>query len=73
VYDDIRRRYGGPLAMAQDGMVFNVTPDKIVVRMLVGPGYTYEEIVDPKDFGRAKRLENIPPSDWLLEGRLFGD
>lgn len=73
VRDDIRQYYKGPLSMAQDGMVFNVTPDSITVRMLVGPEHTYEEIVDPEKFGKAHRKKNIPPSDWLLEGRLFSD
>ena len=57
--------------MAQDGMVFNVTPETITVRMLVGPELTYEEIVDPEEYGKAHRKKNIPPSDWLLKGRLF--
>jgi ribonuclease Z len=71
VRDDIRQFYKGPLSMAEDGMVFNVTADEITVRMLVGPGHTFEEIVDSEEFGKAPRGKNIPPSDWLLKGKLF--
>ena len=32
---EIRKHYDGPLALAQDLMVFNVTPDDVRVRMAV--------------------------------------
>jgi ribonuclease Z len=35
VYDDIRKTYGGPLDLAQDFMVWNVTKDAIRTRMAV--------------------------------------
>ncbi len=73
VYDEVRKFYKGPLSLAADGMVFNITKEKIIVRELVGPTNTYEEAVDPEAFGNAKRGKNIPPSDWLLKGRLFSD
>ena len=71
VYDKVRKHYDGPLTMAMDGLVFNVNKDAITVRKLVAPDNTYEEIVDPEEYGNAPRGENIPPSDWLLKGRLF--
>ena len=73
VYDKIRKHYKGPLTMAVDGLVFNVTAEKITVRKLIGPDNTYNETVEPEDFGKAARKENIPPSQWLLDGRLFAD
>ena len=73
VYDEVRKYYKGPLSLAADGMVFNITKEKIIVRELVGPTNTYEEAVDPEAYGNAKRGKNIPPSDWLLKGRLFPD
>jgi len=36
IMDDIRKTYDGPLALARDLMVINVTKDDIVVRMAVG-------------------------------------
>ncbi len=35
--DSLRKHYDGPLVLAQDFMVFNVSEDKITVRMGVGP------------------------------------
>ena len=73
VRDKIREHYKGPLSMAEDGMVFNVTKEQIIVRTLVGAGHTYGEFVDQTGYSKAKRKDNIPPSDWLLKGRLFPD
>jgi len=36
--DGIRKYYDGPLAVAQDFMVFNISKDKIVQRIGVGSG-----------------------------------
>jgi ribonuclease Z len=55
VHDEIRRSYDGPLVLARDGMVFNVSKDTINARMLVGPEFTYPEILDREDFSKAKR------------------
>ena len=37
VYDGIRETYDGPLSMADDNMVWNITRDKIVERMVISP------------------------------------
>jgi len=37
VYDGIRETYDGPLSMADDMMVWNITRDKIIERMTVSP------------------------------------
>ena len=37
IYDSIRETYDGPLSMATDMMVWNVTKDKIIERMAVAP------------------------------------
>ncbi len=37
IYEAIRETYSGPLSMADDLMVWNITPDKITERMAVAP------------------------------------
>ena len=41
VYDRIRKTYGGPLSLAEDFMVWNVTKDDIRVRMAVTEEHTW--------------------------------
>jgi len=41
VYDRIRKTYDGPLSLAEDFMVWNVTKDKIEVRMAVTEEHTW--------------------------------
>ncbi len=70
VLRDIRRSYDGPLALAVDYMVFNVTKDEIRVRMAV---------VDEDIWPMPSALGNIPPdpalqrtqfSEMMLGGRV---
>ena len=70
VYDDIRSTYSGPLVLARDGVVFNVTPDDIRVCMVVANDETYPETVDFDAYRRAGRSENTRASQWLLDSRL---
>ena len=73
VYDAVRSTYGGPLTLLQDGVVFNVTPDDITVRMLVANEQTYPQTIGGETYAKAKRLDNVEPSTWLMQGRLkFG-
>ena len=37
IYDGVRETYSGPLSLAVDNMVWNITKDKIVERMAVSP------------------------------------
>ena len=37
LYDNIRETYSGPLSMATDMMVWNITKDQIIERMAVAP------------------------------------
>jgi ribonuclease Z len=37
IYDGVRQTYSGPLSLAKDNMVWNITKDKIVSRMAVSP------------------------------------
>lgn len=71
IHDEIRKAYDGPLVLAQDGMVFNISKDEIKIRMLVGPEHTYPEKLKREEFSKARRGKNTPMSDWLRESMLF--
>jgi len=71
IFEDLRRHYKGPLALAKDLMVFNVTPDDITVRMAVTSNDVWpnkEHHDGMKNAPRGKRLEM---SQWLLDTQLF--
>jgi len=70
VLRDIRKTYDGPLALATDYMVFNVTKEDIRVRMAV---------VDEDIWPQPSTIPLVPPdpkllrtefSQWLLDGRV---
>lgn len=68
VYDEVRQTYAGPLALATDYMVFNVTKEDIKVRM---------SAVDEDIWPLPSTIEQLPPdfskavgfSDFILNGR----
>ncbi len=71
---DIRQTYDGPLALAVDYMVFNVTKDDIRVRMAV-----IDEDIYPQPPASGPKLppdpsKRIGMSDTLMKGRVvFAD
>lgn len=71
IMDGIRKTYDGPLALARDLMVINVTKDDIVVRMA-----TVDEYVLPPDvttaYKKAPRTAQKAPSDWTNAGKWKG-
>ena len=67
----IRTAYDGPLALARDGMVFNVTKEDIRVRMLVGPEHTYLQGIQAERFLGLERKPGMGLSDWLRDSMLF--
>ncbi len=68
IMDGVRKTYDGPLALARDLMVFNVTKDKINVRMAV-----VDEYVLPPDvtqaYKDAPRTDEKSPSELILAGK----
>lgn len=69
IIDGIRQSYDGPLTLADDLLVWNVTTDEIITRRVIG---TDEPLpasppspADPPD-----RSERTELSDWLEAGRL---
>jgi ribonuclease Z len=70
VLRDVRRTYDGPLALAVDYMVFNVTKEEIRVRMAA---------VDEDIWPQPSNIPLVPPdpslqrtsmSQWLRDGRV---
>ena len=73
VYDEVRQSYSGPLALATDYMVFNVTKENIKVRMAA---------IDEDIWPLPSSIEQLPPdfskavgfSEYVLNGRnVFND
>ena len=71
ITDGVRAVYDGPMTIARDLMVLNVTEDDIVVRMA-----TVDEYVLPPDVTQgyidAPRTEQRSPSDLILAGKWDG-
>ena len=69
--DGVRKTYDGPLAIARDLMVINVTKDIIKVRMA-----TVDEYVLPPDvtqaYRDAPRTDHKEPSGHILGGKWRG-
>ena len=68
LYDNIRETYAGPLSMATDLMVWNLTKDKIRERMAVAPADAWsvpgEAVLPPPERGRPSEYTN-----FILQGR----
>ncbi len=68
LYDNIRETYDGPLSMATDMMVWNITKDKVTERMAVSP----DEAWAVTGTARQPRPEKGQPpvySKFILDGR----
>ena len=68
IMDGVRKTYDGPLAIARDLMVINVTKDNIVVRMA-----TVDEYALPPDvtqaYKKAPRSDTKHPSKYIVGGK----
>ena len=70
IYDGVRQTYDGPLSLANDNMVWNITKDKIVERMTISPDEAWSvpgPTKPPKP--AAKGTLPNPVSDHINEGR----
>lgn len=71
IMDGVRKTYDGPLALARDLMVINVTKDLIKVRMA-----SVDEYVLPPDvtqaYKKAPRTDEKSPSEHILSGKWKG-
>jgi ribonuclease Z len=71
ITDGVRTTYDGPLALARDLMVINVTKDDIVVRMATTDDYVLPPDVT-KAYIDAPRSDDKSPSDIILKGKWKG-
>lgn len=68
---EIRKHYSGPLALAQDLMVFNVTPAAIHTRLAVTPTHVWPNKEHHDKFRVASRKPRPVMSRWLADTQLF--
>ncbi len=71
IMDGVRKTYQGPLALARDLMVINVTRDDIVVRMATIDEYVLPPNVSPA-YVKAPRTDRKSPSKETLAGKWEG-
>jgi ribonuclease Z len=68
----IRAHYDGPLALAQDLMVFNVTPGTVRVRLAVTATHVWPNTARHASARATARSKPIPQiSRWLADKQLF--
>ena len=68
IYDAVRQTYSGPLALAADNMVWNITKDKIVQRMTVSPDQAWA-VAGPKTPPSPVKGVPDPESDFIKAGK----
>lgn len=77
IYDRIRKTYDGPLSLAEDFMVWNITKDKITTRMTVVEEATWAppttrppEVPKPSDRDAFSKRVNwqLPYSEFITDG-----
>ncbi len=71
IMDEVRKTYDGPLSIARDLMVINVTKDNIVERMAVVDEYVLPPDVT-KEYVDAPRTEQKHPSKEIESGKWKG-
>ena len=71
IMDDVRKTYGGPLALARDLMVINVTKDNIEVRMAIVDEYVLPPNVT-KAYVTAPRSGQKHASKFIMGGKWKG-
>ncbi|MGA1318852.1 MAG: guanitoxin biosynthesis MBL fold metallo-hydrolase GntH [Rubrivivax sp.] len=67
----VRTRYTGPLVLARDMMVFNVTASAITTRMTVAADDVWPNKERHDEFRQAERRERMKMSRWLADRQLF--
>ena len=70
---EIRKHYHGPLALAQDLMVFNVTSDDVRVRLAVTAAHVWPNKERHEGGFRAapRYKKGLKMSRWLADKQLF--
>jgi ribonuclease Z len=68
---DIRKHYHGALALAQDLMVFSVTPRDVRTRLAITPTHVWPNKERHDGFRTASRKQRLQMSRWLADTQLF--
>jgi ribonuclease Z len=68
IMDEVRKTYDGPLALARDLMVINVTKEKIKVRMAVVDDYVLPPNVS-RAYVSAQRSGQKKASKYITDGK----
>jgi ribonuclease Z len=68
---DVRQAWSGPLSLAQDLMVFNVTKSEIAVRLAVTPDRVWPNKKEHSAFLAGSRKPKLQMSRWLADTQLF--
>jgi len=71
LFDDLRVSYLGPVTLAQDLTVFNITPDSIVVRQTLVDDAPWPII--PEESAHAEKSEPPVLPQWLLDEAIDVD
>jgi ribonuclease Z len=69
VYDGIRETYDGPLSMADDMMVWNITKDRITERMAVSPDDAWD-VPGPNKAPAPDRTRKSEYTQFILDGKF---
>jgi ribonuclease Z len=80
IYERIRQTYDGPLSLAEDYMVWNVTKDEIRTRLAVVDHHTWGppparkslpgDPADKKAWAKELGLDSLDYSDFISEGKM---
>ena len=68
IYDGIRQTYDGPLSLAVDNMVWNITKDKITERMTVSPDQAWG-VAGPKQMPEPVKGIPDPMTEYIKAGK----
>jgi len=69
LFDDLRIPYLGPVTLAQDLTVFNITPESIVVRQALVNDAPWPIV--PPESAHAEKSDEIPVMpQWLLDAAI---
>ena len=71
IMDGVRKTYDGPLQLARDLMVINVTKDTIKTRMAIVDDYVLPPDVTAA-YKKAPRTDEKHPSEWVEAGKWKG-
>jgi ribonuclease Z len=69
IYKGIREVYDGPLSMATDMVVWNITKDKVVERMAVSPDEAWD-VPGPGKALAPDRTRKSEYTDFILKGKF---